>query len=186
MSAPKGNEYYLLRSKSGRNTDYNPEELRQKANEYFSWVLENPLKEETLISRPWTEYLVDKDGEPIYLKDKTTQRTIQHSHKIVEVNKMRPFTLQGFCNFAEISIQTFYNYEKKEDFLEVIRGIRGIVENQQLEGAAAGFLNPNIIARKLGLVDKREIKADKHVTKYTPEERAKRLEQLRKKSNADT
>ena len=29
---------------------------------------------------------------------------------------------------------------------------------QQFEGAAAGFLNPNIIARKLGLTDKSEVK----------------------------
>ena len=31
------------------------------------------------------------------------------------------------------------------------------MENQQFEGAAAGFLNPNIIARKLGLKEQSEV-----------------------------
>jgi hypothetical protein len=33
---------------------------------------------------------------------------------------------------------------------------RQIIDNQQFEGAASGFLNPNIIARKLGLSDKQD------------------------------
>ena len=146
MAAPKNNEYYLLRSKHGRDTEYTPESLLEKANEYFNWCLENPLKE---------------------------QKTF-HSNGVItqaEENKMRPFSLQGFCNYAEIVKQTLLNYEKIEvteessqehkqkakGFLDVTTRIRGIIENQQFEGAAAGFLNPNIIARKLGLTDKKDV-----------------------------
>lgn len=144
MGAPVGNEYYLLRSKDGRDTTYTPETLLEKANEYFNWCLENPLKEQQVVK----------------YKD---------SYEKIDVDKMRPFSLQGFCNFAEIVIQTFHNYEnpdketkqEKEDdekgFLEVTTRIRGIIENQQFEGAASGFLNPNIIARKLGLVDRKSV-----------------------------
>ena len=149
MSAPKENEYYLLRSKDGRDTTYTPESLLEKANEYFNWCLENPLMEATI-----QKVKVNGIGEEI---------------RMVDLPKMRPFTLQGFCNFAEIVIQTFHNYEntdketKQENtddekgFLEVTTRIRGIIENQQFEGAASGFLNPNIIARKLGLVDRKSV-----------------------------
>lgn len=132
MAAPIGNQYYLLRSKDGRDKEYTPEKLLQTANEYFQWCLDNPLKEEQIVK-------------------------YRDTYEKVGVNKMRPFTLQGFCNYAEIMKNTFLNYEKDKDFLHVTTRIRGIIENHQLEGAASGFLNPNIIARKLGLADKKEV-----------------------------
>lgn len=132
MGAPKGNEYYLLRSKHGRDKEYTPESLLKKANEYFNWCLDNPLKEEQIVKYK------------------------EHYEKAT-LNKMRVFSLQGFCNFAEIVVNTFKSYEKEEDFLTVTTRIRGIIENQQLEGAASGFLNPNIIARKLGLADNQNV-----------------------------
>ena len=134
MGAPIGNEYYLLRSKDGRDTQYTPEALIVIANEYFKWCLENPLKEEQIVK--YKDY-----------------------YEKVDVNKMRVFSLQGFCNFADIALQTFLNYEKRKekDFIDVTTRIRGIIENQQFEGAASGFLNPNIIARKLGLAEKQVI-----------------------------
>lgn len=131
MAAPKGNEYYLLRSKDGRDTTYTPDTLLEKANEYFNWCLENPLQEEQIVK--YKDY-----------------------YEKVHINKMRPFSIQGFCNFAEIVEKTFWNYQNTDEFLQVTTRIRTIIENQQFEGAAGGFLNPNIIARKLGLVDKSE------------------------------
>lgn len=131
MAAPKGNEYYLLRSKDGRDALYSPQELLDKANEYFQWVLDNPLKEEQLFHY---------QGEVIK----------------AEANKIRAFTIQGLCNYLEIALQTFLNYEAKKDYIDVTTRIRGIIENQQFEGAASGFFNANIIARKLGLADKNE------------------------------
>ena len=141
MAAPKGNEYYLLRSKDGRDTTYTPETLLEAANEYFNWCLDNPLKESQVVK----------------YKD---------SYEIIEVPKMRTFSIQGFCNYAEIMKQTFFNYEKREDFLDVTTRIRGVIENFQFEGAASGFLNPNIIARKLGLADKTELKTSIKTAKY--------------------
>lgn len=137
MGAPKGNEYYLLRTKHGRDTEYTPDSLLEKANEYFNWCLDNPLLED---------------------KSYHAQGVITHAKE----EKIRPFSIQGFCNFAEIVKNTFLNYEKgnDKDFLNVTTRIRGIIENQQFEGAAAGFLNPNIIARKLGLIDKQEVKKE--------------------------
>jgi len=50
--------------------------------------------------------------------------------------------------------KTFRNYEARQEFLPITTRIREIIENQQFEGAASGFLQPNIIARKLGLTDR--------------------------------
>lgn len=139
MAAPKGNEYYKIRTKDGRDTEYTPEELLEKANEYFTWCIENPLKEELVF----------------------------HAQGIVtksDTSKMRPFTIEGLAIFAGIMSKTFRNYEQREEFLPVTTRIRDIIENQQFEGAASGFLNPNIIARKLGLADKQESTGSMSIT----------------------
>lgn len=109
----------------------------------------------------------DEKGKAQKIKSKSTMPYV-----IAELPKMRPFSLEGFCNYADIVINTFKNYEKLEvdadsteeekkkakDFLIVTSHVRQIIENQQFEGAASGFLNANIIARKLGLADKQETK----------------------------
>lgn len=142
----KGNQFYLLRTVNGREKKYTPTGLLKKFNEYASWAIKNPLKEQQLFH--YQGKVISKD-----------------------VNKMRPFTLEGFCNYADIVVNTFKNYAKIEitnemnakdlknaaDFLTVTARIRQIIDNHQFEGAAAGFLNPNIIASKLGLVNKQEI-----------------------------
>lgn len=51
-----------------------------------------------------------------------------------------------------------------EGYLVVIARIEDIVYNQKFSGAASGFLNPNIIARDLGLADKTESKVHTSVT----------------------
>lgn len=130
MGAPTGNEYYKLRSKDGRDRIYSkPEELLNEANEYFQWVQDNPLIE------------VDFRGKDA---------------DMVHLPKMRPMTLTGLCNYIDIAVSTFQEYEKRKGFSAITTRIRQIIETQQFEGAASGFLNPNIIARKLGLTDKQE------------------------------
>jgi len=129
--APKGNQYYLLRTKDGRDKQYKtPEDLVKICNEYFQWCLDNPLQEQI-----------------VHGKDS----------KKIEMDKMRPFTVEGLCNFIDLSVKGFNLYEGREDFVHITTRVRQIIENQQYEGAAAGFLNPNIVARKLGLSDKSEV-----------------------------
>lgn len=131
MPAPKGNQYYKIRTRDGREKIFKtPNQLVIAANKYFDYCLENPLIE------------IDFKGKDA---------------KEVKLPKMRAFSLEGLCNFIEIGMTTFKAYEKREDFQLVTTRIRSIIDSQQFEGAASGFLNPNIIARKLGLVDKSEI-----------------------------
>ena len=127
MGAPKGNDYYRLRAKDGRDKMFQtPGELQEACNNYFQWCEENPLLEEVAF----------------------------HSQGIVKttsLKKVRAYTLQGLCNFLDISTKGFKLYEKRKDFVHVTTRVREIMYTQKFEGAAAGLLNPNIIARDLGI-----------------------------------
>lgn len=141
MSAPKGNKFWELRSKHGRDKLFEtPELLWEAACEYFEWCEENPLQE--------TEAKVTSDGAGL-----------GSSIEMVELPKMRAFTLHGLCLYLDCNTSYFRLFKsqeraQKDDFSTVIGKIEEIVYNQKFTGAAAGFLNANIIARDLGLSDK--------------------------------
>lgn len=140
MGAPKGNEFWKLRSKHGRDKLFaTPKLMWDAACEYFQWCEDNPL-----IS---IEY---------YGKDAV----------LCEVPKMRPFTMQGLCLYLDCNTVYFNQFESElkdkkdelsKDFSKIVTRIRETIYKQKFEGAAAGFLNANIIARDLGLSDKKEL-----------------------------
>lgn len=136
MAAPAGNQFWKLRSKHGRDKLFaSPELLWEAATEYFEWCDENPLIE-------------------IDFKGKDADR--------VELPKMRAYTLHGLCLYLDCNTQYFKNFRAQdrvnaEDFSTVLTRIEETLYNQKFTGAAAGFLNPNIIARDLGLTDKKEM-----------------------------
>lgn len=82
--------------------------------------------------------------------------------KIVNLKISPPFTILGFCLFIGASRNWWNEFrsaqekEKDSKFLGVIRYISDMIEMQQIEGAAIGAFNGNIISRMLGLVDKKE------------------------------
>lgn len=157
----KGNEHWKKRARHGRPTKLTPDELMSEFMNYIKWIEENPLCE----TKPM---VVDKMVE------------------MVEIPKMRPYSVVGFCLYAGISFSTFVHYKKNKDFVEVTTYVEETVRTQQISGAASGFLNANIIARLNGLVDKKEVKKDTVKTKYTPEEREARLKKLMEKKNNST
>lgn len=130
MGAPKKNEFWKARSSHGRKKILkSPEYLLESANEYFQWCLNNPLME-----------------------------SVVSAGKILELPKMRAMTISGLCIFLGIGVKTFDDYSNSQkdsykDFSHVTTYIREVLRTQKFEGAAAGFLNANIIARDLGLKD---------------------------------
>lgn len=133
MAAPKGNQFWKLRSKHGRDTLFqNADLLWDAACEYFQWCLNNPLKEIVFVG---------KEG----------RREI--------VPKVRAFTLQGLCIYLDCNTAYFRQFKeteagKQQDFSTIVTRIEETIYNQKFEHAAAGLLNANIIARDLGLADK--------------------------------
>jgi hypothetical protein len=136
MPAPKGNKFWEARAKHGRERIFStPDDLWNAAIEYFNWVEENPLYEDELVKY---------------------QGAAEHE----SVAKMRAMTDIGFCNFVQCDLQTLDNYGSKigyEDFFGVVSRIKSIIRQQKFEGAAANMLNPNIIARDLGLKDESKV-----------------------------
>lgn len=132
MAASNGNQYWKNRSKHGRNKKHTPGTLLNAAYEYFQHVDDNPIKVQKLFSNGNTGTL----------------------------DVARPFTLGGFCLFANMSENTYRNYQKNDDFLKVTSEIDLIIYTNKFEGATAGIFNANIIARDLGLSDRQDVTSD--------------------------
>lgn len=145
MAAPTGNTFWKKRAKHGREKIFKtPNQLLDAAYEYFEY----------------------QSGQKWNRKDyRGTNR------KEVDIPTQAPFSLRGLCIFLGVNTVYFNHFEssldpkknkKDKDFSKVITHIREIIECQQLEGAAVGAFNANIVSRLLGLKDKQE-----HVHKVT-------------------
>lgn len=130
MAAPKGNQFWLARSTHGRKPKFeSPEALWEACLEYFKWIDEHPLKEAKLFS---------------------------YQGEIVEgtANKMRAMTITTLCIFLDITMMSWQRWREDEDLGVITTRAEAVIRSQKFEGAAAELLNPNIIARDLGLSEK--------------------------------
>lgn len=159
MPAPKGNQFWKNRSKHGRNKLFGtPKLLMQAALEYFQWCDSNPwIKKEQL-------------KKPTVIKDKKGNERVE---SIADIPTARPYTLSGLCIYLCVNSQYFIDFKqsiapkegekwtkKNKDFSEVIHTIEEIIRTQKFEGAAVGAFNANIIARDLGMVDRKDVTSD--------------------------
>jgi len=133
-----GNQFWKARSKHGRSKIFStPGKLWGAACEYFQWAEDNPLQKDI-----------------IYQGEVTGQESL-----------LRAMTISGLCIFLSVNSDYLTDFKdnldlkKKQgkDFSRVIKNIYEIIKTQKFEGASAGLLNPNIIARDLGLTDKKEL-----------------------------
>lgn len=132
MAAPKGNQFWLARSSHGRKPKFeSPDALWDACLEYFQWVEDNPLLTSELVK-------------------------FQGAAKVATLPKMRAMTETGLCNFLDIGQSTWTEYKARQDFAAVTTRVCEIIYQQKFEGASADLLNPNIIARDLGLAEKQE------------------------------
>lgn len=131
MAAPVGNQFWKLRATHGRDLIFSsPEILWQACIEYFEATDKRKWKR-----KDW----VGKDAMEVERETDT------------------PYTLTGLYVFLDTSHTTWQDYRKREDFVAVVTRVEQIIYTQKFEGAAVGSYNANIIARDLGLADKKEI-----------------------------
>jgi hypothetical protein len=143
MGAPKGNQFWKARSKHGRDKIFsNADVLWDACTEYFEWC----------------------DNNPIYSAKPFSYEGHAWNH---QVPMLRAYTLTGLCIFLDITKNTWDNYKSDEDFLTVITRAEEVIYNQKFVGASAGLLNANIIARDLGLSDKKEHSGEVTVKQIT-------------------
>lgn len=133
MTAPIGNQFWKARSKHGRDRLFaSAEALWEACCQYFDWVEANPLYE---------------------------MKAFAYQGVVVQepVAKMRAMTIGGLCIFLDIDELTWRRWREVEDFCTVVSRAEQIIYQQKFTGAAADLLNPNIIARDLGLADKQDV-----------------------------
>lgn len=139
MAAPMLNQFWKVRSKSGRDTIFaDPKDMWNQACCYFDWCDNNPWKKQDFVSGG------------------------ANAGEIVELETARPYTIQGLCNFWGVNTTYFRQFKaqitegKHKDFSSIILQIEDIIYQQKFEGAAVGAFNANIISRDLGLIDKQQ------------------------------
>lgn len=133
MAAPKGNKFWMARTKHGRDKLFaSPDALWEACCEYFEWVEENPLWEAKAFA-------------------------YQGDIKQENLPKMRAMTISGLCLFLDIDRSTWTAWKTDKDFSAIISRAEEVIYSQKFAGAAAELLNPNIIARDLGLTDKQDL-----------------------------
>ena len=133
MAAPKGNRFWEARATLGREKIFaSPEVLWESCVEYFKWTEENPLEEAIVYQGELSE-----EAKPL----------------------MRAMTIDALCTFLDCDLKTWRNYRGAngyEAFFLVVEKVEQIIRSQKFQGAAAGLLNSNIIARDLGLKEQSE------------------------------
>lgn len=129
---PTENQFWKLRSKSGRDTLFaSPQAMREAAEEYFNWC----------------------DAHPFYKAEAIKSGDMAGT--LMKVPVMRPYTYEGFLSYIDAGKEYWRQFKKEHppDFSGIIDWISQTIYNQKFSGAAANLLNANIIARDLGLRD---------------------------------
>ncbi len=103
MGAPKGNRFWELRSKHGRDKLFEtPELMWEAACEYFEWCQDNPLME-TQQAKGNSYYTTEgENGEIVFAPN------------LIDLPKMRPFTLQGLCSFMDCGTSYFRSFKSTQ------------------------------------------------------------------------
>jgi len=137
MPAPKGNQFWMFRSKHGCDKLFqSPDLMWEAACEYFAWCVANPI--------------VDP-------------RSFGGKQKIQRPFTMQGLCLYMNCNtayFRKFKSRLEDENELDEGFDTVISCIEETVYQQKFENAIIGVYKENLIARELGLADKSESKSE--------------------------
>lgn len=135
MAAPKGNQFWKLRSKHGRDKLFaSPDLLWEAACEYFQWCDDNP----------WIKNDAIRGGEA--------------AGEIISIPTTRPYTLSGLNVYLNAGVNYWTQFregvKENKDFSLVVTRIEEIIFTQKFEGAAVGAFNALLIARELGIAEK--------------------------------
>lgn len=147
-----GNQFWKLRTKHGRDKLFESADLLwAEAMVYFAWCDANPLYKVEALKKPEVDI------------DLITGQVVKNY--LVTIPIKRPYTQEGLCNYLNVDESYFrvmectYDEDLDADFLTVLRAIRRVIRQQQIEGGLAGTLNANLVARLNGIAEKKELEA---------------------------
>ena len=170
MGAPAGNQFWKLRSKHGRDRLFaTPELLWEAATEYFEWCDANPA---LIVEQK-------KGNQNIKLsisEDTNTEDLKGMLSPLISIPTKIPYTIQGLTLYLDCGVMFFNQFEDSlkdktdpisKDFSLICSRIRDVIYNQKFTGASVGYFNAAIIARDLGLVDKKDVTGDVTINQIT-------------------
>jgi len=160
MPFTKGNEFWKLRSKHGRDRLFKtPEMLWEAACEYFEWCEENPEC-----------HIICRGKE----------------HAQIEIPKKRAFTITGLCMYLDCDPSYLTHFEKSVkdktdglslEFCRVISRIRLAIVTQNFTGSAAGLFNTRFMIY--------EFKRNEAATDFVDKDRLIIIEPPERKNQGD-
>lgn len=137
-----------------------PDDLREACLEYLAWAHANPLQEE---------------------KHFCSAGQIMTAH----ISKPRAVTIVGLCLHLGIHRHTWQNYRISDEFDLVCDEIEDRMKQYKFENAVAGLMNPTLIARDIGLVDKQEIDLSSRDGTMSPKEQSAAVLEALKRKHAE-
>ena len=111
------------------------DEFEALFNEWQQYIENNPIKKQVFVG---------KDG--------------RHDYELIP----RPYTLEGFLNFAEEKIGCVHQYFENRDlrystYVSICTRVKRVIRQNQIENGLAGLYNPSITQRLNGLTEKSDI-----------------------------
>lgn len=138
-----------------------------------------------LLWQYFEEYVAYEAKRPFYKRE-----YIGKEGREVDTPLQVPITFEGFeCYLADRGIiEDLGHYSQNldnryDDYVPIISRIRKNCFIQNFKGASVGVFNPNIIARKLGLVEKNETEVKLRQKPFLPEDLTNENNNSPKESN---
>lgn len=123
-----------------------PEELQEKAEGYFKWCDDNPVR----IYRR-------KNAGASQTADKGSGIKSDEGEMFVP----RPYTLDGLGLWVEIyDWRSFRSYHANDEFSPVVTALEARVRDQQVVGATVGMYNANLVARLNAIAENTNVNAN--------------------------
>jgi DNA-packaging protein gp3 len=117
----------------------------------------NPYAEPETLLAACAEYLDQCEEDPL---QESKLVSFEGNSRLEEVPKMRVPTLMGLCLHLGIHRDTWGSWRRgdvRPELRSVVEQVEQHMWDKKFSGAAAGLLNPQIISRDLGLIDKQQI-----------------------------
>lgn len=104
----------------------------------------------------FAEYVADRQNRTIEMTEVEVGAIGESGiNKTKSKRKTFPLSVEDFCVYLGVG-RNWWN-QLPEEFSWVKERIFNYIYNHQLRGAITGEFNPNIVARQLGLADKKEV-----------------------------
>jgi hypothetical protein len=128
-------------------------------------------------------------GKPLkFATRESLQKRIDEYFEYANANN-KPYSIAKLAVYLECDRQTIYNYDKKEEYFDIIKEARrkciAMLEEKMLEHGTPGQI---FVAKNYGYTDRQEIVSEntninKNVSEMTTEEAEKRISELMEKLN---